>query len=76
MSDEMDFFIFLLEMYAKEKGRSAGDVLKEWESKGITNEIYNGYFQYHQEALINAINDIDRIAAAAKPAKAAEVTTS
>ena len=48
MSDELNFFIFLIENYACYKNRPTGDVLREWDAKGITDEIYNGYFQYHQ----------------------------
>ena len=61
MPDEMDFFIFLLEMYAARMGRSAADILKEWDEKGITEEIYDGYFQYHQESLENAFQDIQQL---------------
>lgn len=62
MSDEMEFFLFLIERYAEKKQRFTGDVLVEWEKKGITQEIYDGYWQYHQEALENAFDDIDRLA--------------
>ena len=47
MNDELKFFIFLIENYACAKNRPTGDVLREWDEKGITDEIYNGYFQYH-----------------------------
>lgn len=59
MSDELNFFIFLIENYACYKNRPTGDVLREWDAKGITDEIYNGYFQYHQERIENAYDDID-----------------
>ena len=36
-------------------------MLKEWDEKGITDEIYNGYFEYHQERLENAFTDIDHL---------------
>lgn len=63
MTDEMIFFLFLIERYAGEKGRSTGDVLREWDAHGITDEVYDGYFQYHQEALQNAYRDIDSLLA-------------
>lgn len=63
MSEEMVFFLFLIERYANEKGRSTGDVLREWDEKGVTQEIYDGYFQYHQEAIQNAFRDIDSLVA-------------
>ncbi len=63
MTDEMVFFLFLIERYANEKKRSTGDVLREWDEKGVTQEIYDGYFQYHQERLENAYDDIDCLVA-------------
>ena len=63
MTDEMRFFLFLIERYANEKGRSTGDVLREWDEKGVTDEIFDGYFQYHQESLQNAYKDIDSLVA-------------
>ena len=63
MSEEMKFFLFLIERYANHKGRLTGDVLREWDKKGITQKIYDGYWQYHQEAIQNAYADIDSLAA-------------
>ena len=63
MTDEMRFFLFLIERYADHKGRATGAVLREWDEKGVTQEIYNGYFQHHQEALQNAYRDIDSLVA-------------
>lgn len=61
MSKEMDFFIYLLESYAQEKGRLASDVLREWEHRDIVQAIFDGYLMYHTEALENAFADIDRL---------------
>ncbi len=66
MNEELKFFIFLIENYAYTKNRPTSDVLREWDEKGITEEIYDGYFQYHQESLENAFNDIDSLAATGK----------
>ena len=66
MNEELKFFIFLIENYAYTKNRPTGDVLREWDDKGITDEIYDGYFQYHQERLENAFDDIDCLAATGK----------
>jgi|GEM_PF-2883829 len=33
MSDEMDFFIYLLESYADHKGRDASEVIWEWNGR-------------------------------------------
>ena len=61
LDEEMWFFIYLLEHYAAYKNRPTGDVLKEWDKKGLTQEIYDSYFQYHQERIENAFDDIDRL---------------
>ena len=63
MNDEMLFFLFLIERYAEKHDRSTGDVLREWDERGVTQEIYDGYFQYHQERLENAFEDIDALVA-------------
>ena len=68
--EEMFFFTYLLEYYAQAKGRDAGDVLREWDAKGVTQEIYDGYWQYHQEALENAYADIDSLVATGRHAGA------
>lgn len=69
MNKEMEFFIYLLEYYAYHKNRRTGDVLREWDEKGITEEIYNGYFQYHQESMDLAVEDIDSLAATGRHAE-------
>ena len=69
MTDEMRFFLFLIERYANVKERRTGDVLREWDEKGITKEVYSGYWQYHQEALQNAYADIDSLVATGRHAR-------
>ena len=61
MSPEMEFFIFLIEQYAAYKGRSAGEVLSEWDTLGISARIFEMYEMYHTERIENAYDDIDRI---------------
>lgn len=68
MSEEMDFFIYLLEAYADEKAMSASAVMDEWKSRGIVQFIYDNYWVYHAEALENAFADIDSMLATEKPA--------
>lgn len=63
MNDQLKFFIFLIEKYACDKNRPTGEVLREWDAKGVTQEIYDGYWQYHQEAIQNAYADIDSLLA-------------
>lgn len=67
MSKEMDFFIYLLEAYAQEKGRSAADVMREWESANLVQVIFGNYLMYHAEALDNAFADIDSLVKTGKP---------
>ena len=59
MSNEMDSFIYLLESYAGHKGRTTDEVLREWDERGITKTIYDGYCGYHTKAIENACEDID-----------------
>ena len=61
MSEEMKFFLFLIERYADKYGRSTGDVLREWDEHHITDVIFADYFQYHQERLENAFDDINSL---------------
>ena len=61
MTEEMKFFLFLIERYSAHKGRLTGDVLNEWDKHGITQEIYDNYEVYHQERLVNAYDDIDSL---------------
>ena len=68
IDEEMWFFIYLLENYANYKGKKTGDVLREWDQHNITDEIYDGYFQYHQERIENAYEDIDSLLATGKHA--------
>lgn len=59
MSEEMEFFIFLMEQYAKSRGTTADRVLELWDSLQLTDFIYNMYERYHCEVLDNAFSDID-----------------
>ncbi len=66
MSDEMNFFIFLIEQYAKYKNKTADIILKQWDDLKLTDTIYNMYELYHTEAIENAFKDIDRLISDAK----------
>ena len=61
MREETAFFIYLLERYAEEKGKTADQVLKEWDSMELTDFIYDMYEIYHVERLQNAFDDIDEL---------------
>ena len=43
MTKEMEFFLFLIERYAKAKGRMTGDVLREWDEKGMKKVLPKKY---------------------------------
>lgn len=66
MTDEMEFFSFLLEQYAFYKGSTADKVLKTLDSLSLTDYVYSMYEMYHSEAIENAFNDIDRLIASKK----------
>ena len=59
MSKEMDFFIYLLGHYAEGKGASANEALREWDVRGIVQDVADSYEMYHAERLENAFEDID-----------------
>ena len=61
LSNEYQFFLFLLEYYADAKGISGAVVLEQWDDCGVTEEIVNGYECYHIESLDNAVEDIDHL---------------
>ena len=58
---EFAFFAYLLESYAAQPGREAGEVLRVWDEHGVTQKIYDGYWLYHTEAIENAFADIDSL---------------
>lgn len=61
MCKETAFFIYLIERYAEKKGKTANQVLKEWDDMGLTDFIYDMYEIYHVERLQNAFDDIDKL---------------
>lgn len=61
MTEEMKFFIYLLECYASYRDMYSGAVLEEWDRCGITQEIYDNYWGYHTERIENAFIDIDSL---------------
>lgn len=68
MSDELKFFIFLIEQYANYKNEPTGNILRAWEEKNITKTIYENYPHYHTERIENAFEDIDSLMNTGKPA--------
>jgi hypothetical protein len=59
ISNQSEFFIFLLEKYAEQKSLFAGDVLKHWQKQGLIDYINGMYEQYHTERIENAFLDIE-----------------
>ncbi len=68
LSEEMDFFIFLLEQYAAYKHTTGDKVLKEWDEHNLVDWINKNYWGYRTERLENAFEDIDSMLATGKPA--------
>ena len=59
ISNQSEFFIFLLEKYAEQKSLPAAEVLKRWQEQNLLNYINGMYEQYHTERIENAFEDID-----------------
>ena len=68
MSEEMSFFIYLLEQYASYRNAMTGDILQEWERHHLVKKIYDNYWGYHTERLENAFADIDSLLKTGKSA--------
>jgi hypothetical protein len=61
MSDELVFFIWLIEKYAYDKNLPTSEVLKKWEEKNLVQDIYDSYQVYHTERIENAYEDIENL---------------
>lgn len=68
MTDEMQFFMYLVECYAGYKNKKTREILNEWKSCGITQKIYDNYWVYHTESIENAYMDIDSMIKTGEPA--------
>ncbi|MDR1078358.1 MAG: DUF3791 domain-containing protein [Propionibacteriaceae bacterium] len=60
LAPETEFFLFLLEHYARHHDITAGEALARWDAAGLTAHVRDNYERYHQEALTNAFADIDQ----------------
>ena len=70
MTKEQEFFIYLLEYYAKYKDMPTSKVLEELDALNLTDFICNEmYWRYHTEAIENAFEDIDKLIADKKAEK-------
>lgn len=68
MTEEMSFFMYLVEHYAEYKSKKTREVLKEWDELNLTTFIYDMYEIYHIERLQNAFDDIDSLIQTGKTA--------
>ncbi len=68
MDKEFEFFVYLIESYAKYKNTDTFLILKTLDEKGKTDFIYNMYELYHSEAIENAYRDIDSLVQTGHPA--------
>lgn len=69
MTKEQEFFVYLLEYYAKYRDLPTSKVLEELDALGLTDFICNEmYWRYHTEAIENAFEDIDKLIAEKKAA--------
>jgi len=59
LTNEMLFFVYLLEKYAEYKGVSATSVLHSFDDTNLTDYIKQMYPMYHTERIENAFLDID-----------------
>ncbi|MDR0853552.1 MAG: DUF3791 domain-containing protein [Clostridiales Family XIII bacterium] len=61
LSKEMQFFVFLLNNYAIQKGLSPKTVYDNFKEGGLLEYVNEMYFIYHQESISNAFLDMDAI---------------
>lgn len=70
MTKEQEFFIYLLEYYARYKDLPTSKILEELNALNLTDFICNDmYWRYHTEAIENAFDDIDQLVAEKKTEK-------
>jgi len=60
MSNEMAFFVYLLEKYAEYKNENTYSLLKKWEDSNLIDYIMQMYPMYHTERIENAFADIEK----------------
>lgn len=66
MTDELKFFILLIEKYAYDKNLPTKDVLQKLKEKQLVKEVYDSYPVYHTERIENAYADIENLLATGK----------
>lgn len=66
MTDELKFFILLIEKYAYDKNCPTADVLRKLDEKNLIQEVCDGYPLYHTERIENAYADMEHLMATGK----------
>lgn len=61
MSKEMEFYIYLMEMYAEYKNIPTYEIVNKLDELNLTDFVYSMYEMYHIESINNAFDDIDRL---------------
>lgn len=61
MSKEMEFYIYLMEMYAEYKNIPTYEIVNKLDELNLTDFVYGMYEMYHIESINNAFDDIDRL---------------
>lgn len=61
MTEEMEFFTFLMEQYAHYKKTTADKVLRLLDELKLTDYVFSMYEMYNAEAIENAFEDMDRL---------------
>jgi hypothetical protein len=64
LSNEVSFFVYLLEKYAEHRDTGARQILELLDGAGLTDYVMQMYPMYHTERIENAFRDIDRRLAA------------
>lgn len=59
LSNEISFFVYLLEKYAEYKNTGARQILELLDRAGLTGYVMQMYPMYHTERIENAFDDID-----------------
>lgn len=60
MSEEVKFFIYMLERYAERKGVTADVMYNQLKDAGLLDYAIGMYELYHVESIDNAFADLDR----------------
>jgi hypothetical protein len=63
VTEELAFFVYLIEQYGAARGTTGGAVLRRLDELSLTDVVMDLGWQYHQEPLENAFTDLDHLLA-------------